>query len=103
MAERIEYKLEITINKRKLTRVIIDQHYTENHPEMDDEIILELIKTINEETFEVEKEGNGFQYFKVEPVNLADKPYRLVLMLCIYDDFLGVINAFRVNKGKNDE
>jgi hypothetical protein len=70
---------------------------------MDDEIILELIKAINEETFEVEKEGSGFQYFKVEPVTLEDKPYRLVLMLCIYDDFLGVINAFRVNKGKNYE
>jgi len=103
MTERIEYKLEITINKRKLTKVIIDQHYIENHPDMDDEKILELVKTINGETFEVEKEGNGFQYFKVEPVSLEDKPYRLVLMLCIYDDFLGVINAFRVNKGKDYE
>lgn len=47
------------------------------------------------------KKGD-FEYLRVEPVELDDKPYRLVLVLCIHDDYLGVVNAFRVSKGKQD-
>ena len=103
MTSRKEYFLKITINNRNLSRVVIDQHYQLNHPEMSDDLILELVKSINEEIFEIESETNGFQYFRVEPVMYEDKPYRLILLLYIHDDFLGVVNAFRVKKGKNDD
>lgn len=98
MQGRTEHNLKITINRKKLTRVIIDQHYTENHPEINDELIIELVKKIDKRTFEIESEVNGFQYFKVEPVIHEERPYRLVLLLCICDDYLGVVNAFRVNQ-----
>lgn len=46
--------------------------------------------------FPIEEEKDGFEYFVVEPVIYDDKPYRLVLLFYVFDDFLGVVNAFRV-------
>lgn len=68
---------------------------------MNDQLILELVKTLDEEILDVESEKNGYQYFKVEPVfpaSTQNHPYRLVLMICVQDDYIGVINAFRVNQ-----
>ena len=72
MAKRTEYTLEITINNRKLSRVIIDQHYQINHPEMNDDLILELVKTVNNRIFPIDDEKDGFEYFAIEPVNFEN-------------------------------
>lgn len=99
MNARNEYQLKITINGKKLNRVIIDQHYKAKHSAtVDDRMILALIKTLNNEIFPVDREEDGFQYFRVEPVILNKSPFRLVLVIYIHDDFLGVINAFRVKR-----
>lgn len=82
------HALKININRRSLTRVILDQHYTEKHPEVNDELILELVKKLNRDVFEIESEECGFQYFRAEPVMY--KKNHTVLLLCIHDDFLGV-------------
>jgi hypothetical protein len=97
--DRPEYPLQIVINERQLTRVIVDQHYKEKHAEsINDELILELVRELDGRTFPVEEERGDFQYFAVEPVTKDKKPYRLVLLICICDDYLGVINAFRVER-----
>lgn len=98
MSERNEYPLHVIVNHRSLTRVVIDQHYKEKHPDVSDELIIELVKSISGEEFLVESEVDGFQYFTAEPVFNNDSPYRLVMLLCIFDDYLGVINAFRVDR-----
>lgn len=104
MDKRHEYKLKITINGRKLNRVIIDQHYQEKHSAtVDDRTILELVKTLHEEVLPVDKEEDGYQYFRVEPVIHDKSPYRLVLVIYIHDDSLGVINAFRVKRRKHEK
>jgi hypothetical protein len=90
----------VIINGRSLSRVIIDQYYKDKHKEVTDEIILDLIREIDGENYDIESEKGGFQYFTVEPVYFKEKPYRLILLLCIHDDFLGVINAFRVQRKK---
>ena len=100
MSSRKEYNLSVIINGRTLSRVIIDQYYKDKHKEVTDEIILDLIREINGENYDIESEKAGFQYFTVEPVLYEEKPYRLILLLCIHDDFLGVINAFRVQRKK---
>ncbi len=100
MNDRKQYYLNVTINGNILSRVIIDQHYKEKHTEVTDEIILGLIREINGGNYDIESEANGFQYFTVEPVLYDEKPYRLILLLCIHDDFLGVVNAFRVQRKK---
>jgi hypothetical protein len=99
MSVRKEYQLSVEINGRKLTRVVIDQHYKENHAEsITDELILDLVKEIDGEVFTVDSVRGDFQYFVAEPVFNEMRPYRLVMVLCIHDDYLGVINAFRVNR-----
>ena len=98
MVERKEYPLEVTVNGRRLTRVVIDQHYREGHEDMNDEIILNLVGQLDGGYFPIDEEKDGFQYFVVEPVLYESKPYRLILLLCLFDNILGVVNAFRVRR-----
>lgn len=96
---RPEYPLKIVINGRKLNRVIIDQHYKEKHADsINDQLILELVKEIDGRIFPVEEVHGEFQYFTIQRVVKTDKPYRLVLLICMTDDYLGVFNAFRVDR-----
>lgn len=85
---RNEYPLRIRLNGLILNQVIIDQHYKEKHPDVTDEIILELVKQLDKKTYTVEIEADGFQYFRVEPVFYNQAPYRLVLLLCVGEDYL---------------
>lgn len=97
MIPRIEYFVSLEVNDRKLSRVIIDQHYRINHSDMNDQLILILVKKLHGGYFLIEKKSNsGFEYFTVEPIVYKEKHYRLVCCLCSYGDFLGIINAFRV-------
>lgn len=100
MGVRSEYRLSITLNQRRFSRVLIDQHYLKKHPELSDEIILELVKVVNYEIFHVDERQGEFEYFAVEPVFFSARPYRLILVVCSNDDYLGVVNAFRVGRGK---
>lgn len=65
---------------------------------MNDEIILDLVKTLDGKKFPPEKVQGENEYFTVEPVYLFEKPYRVVLVLCLTDNYLGVVNAFRVDE-----
>ena len=97
-SQRNEYSIRLFFNGVEIHRVLIDQHYRENHAEsMNDELILELVKNLDGGNYPVEDEDDGFQYFMVEPVVFETKPYRVILVMCVHDDFLGVVNAFRVN------
>jgi hypothetical protein len=99
MVDRVEYVLPLNINGRSLRRVLIDQHYLLKHAKsIDDQLILELVKKLNHRSFRIQSESGGFQYFAVQPVSHETKHYRLVLVLCIAGDYLGVINAFRIKK-----
>lgn len=99
MSDRTEYPLILTVNGRKVSRVVIDQHYKEKHSEsITDEIILELVKELDGGVFPIEIERADFQYFTAEPVFRDEAPYRLILVLYVHDDYLGVVNAFRVDR-----
>jgi hypothetical protein len=101
MTTRNEYKLKLTINERSIRRVIIDQHYQSKHAKsISDELILELVRSIDGEVFAIQAESKGFEYFAAELNHSDKKMYRLVLVLYIHDDYLGVINAFRIRKKK---
>lgn len=100
MSDRKEYPLELSINGRTLTRVIIDQHYKVNHPDITDQIILDLVLSLSGEIFPIEAFDDDFEYFTAEPVFRDQAPYRVVMVLCVFDDYLGVINAFRVDRSK---
>ena len=96
--DRPEYRLKLKINDRDISRILIDQHYREKHSDLDDQIILTLLRKLDGENFPVEMIRGEFEYFRAEPVMLDRKPYRVIMVLCVSDDFLGVINAFRVDE-----
>jgi hypothetical protein len=99
VSERPEYPLKITINGRNLSRVVIDQHYRVKHGQsMNDDVILDLVKTLDGKKFPLDRVQGANEYFTVEPVFRLEKPYRVILVLCLTDDYLGVVNAFRVNE-----
>ncbi len=99
MSERPEYPLKITINGRNLSHVIIDQHYRVKHGQsMNDDVILDLVKTLDGKKFPPDRVQGENEYFTVEPVFRLEKPYRVILVLCLTNDYLGVVNAFRVNE-----
>ena len=99
MSSRTEYTLPIQINERRLKRVIIDQHYLLDHAEsVNDVLILSLVKSIDGGTFRIDSEDYPFQYLVADPVFNMNQPYRLIMIVCLHDDYLEVINAFRVNK-----
>ena len=93
---RREYPHALTFNGRRFSRVLIDQHYQQNHPDMSDQTILELIKAQDGTQQEPAAEQDGFLYFKIED-RWQGKRYRLILTYC-EEDYLGVINAFRVKE-----
>jgi hypothetical protein len=99
VSERPEYPLKITINGRNLSHVIIDQHYRVKHGQsMNDDVILDLVKTLDGKKFPPDRVQGENEYFTVEPVFRLEKQYRVILVLCLTDDYLGVVNAFRVNE-----
>lgn len=99
--ERTRHKITLVINERSISTVIIDQHYRENHSEtMNDELILKILAEISGQFFPTISKDNDFEYFKAEPIILDEKPYRLIFLLFIHKDTLGVINCFRVQRSK---
>ena len=95
---REEYKLELRFNGRVISRLIIDQHYKIAHPEISDELILELVKMLDGLRRNVDSENFSFEYYKEEPLIYNNQPYRLVFLIPKGEDFLGIINAFRVRR-----
>jgi hypothetical protein len=96
--DRPEYALSLVINDHPVKRVLIDQHYRQKHGDLNDQIILDLVKKLDGQNFPVEITRGDYDYFRAEPVILQGSPYRLVMVLCVSDDFLGVVNAFRVDR-----
>jgi hypothetical protein len=92
--------MQLKLNGKDINRVIIDQHYKKKHGDLTDEIILKLLKSIDGEDVAIVKTEEDFEYYKIEPVFYNQAPYRLIIVLNIFENFLGVVNAFRVEKKK---
>jgi hypothetical protein len=97
-----EYMLGITVNGRKLNRVLIDSHYEVKHSDsINDALILDLVKKLNGGTFEHDKViKTGWEIYANDPWYLDGKPYRIVWCLHPDETCLGVINVFRRPNGK---
>ncbi len=103
MSKRNEYRCAILFNGARLNRIIIDQHYKEKHNEITDELILNiLLQKVNDISVRTENNSDetGFQYFKVRALEFQNRYYRLILVTSKTEDYLGVVNAFRVEKRK---
>ena len=98
MGERREYNLALILNKRYFKLLVIDSHYEKKHSDINDKLILQLVEQLNGINIEPVDESGGFKYFAYE-MRWKSKKYRLVLTYCD-EDFLGVVNVFRVKEKK---
>jgi len=101
--DRKPYAQSIEFNGIVFSSIVIDQHYKEKHPDISDELILGMLELeIYGRKFDPEDDADvdGFQYFVIDPVEFQGNPYRLILTTCSTEDYLGVVNAFRVEKKK---
>ena len=95
--DRRSYKKHITLNNRSFTRVIIDPHYEQKHSDMSDRLILELVSEFDGKEIDPDSAPKeGFEFFRYE-ITYKGKIYRLILTYG-KEDFIGVVNAFRVKE-----
>jgi hypothetical protein len=90
--------VSLVFNGLRIDEVIIDQHYKLKHPEVSDRVILKLIIQLHNLVLKPSELKNEFLYYMEEPIFLDDKPYRLVFVMEKNKNYLGVINAFRIQE-----
>jgi hypothetical protein len=98
---RRHYEIDsIFINDRSISEVVIDSHYENKHTDyIDDNLILILVSQLDggyELPVDVK---DDFSYF-VKVIEVNKKYYRLIWLLENKYNYIGIINAFRVKKGR---
>jgi len=95
MARR-EYAVQLAINGRRISKVVIDSHYELRHRQsINDSVVLELVNLLSGNTFEPEAESGTFQYFVSDNLIVGSKRYKLVWLLERNELYVGVVNAHR--------
>ena len=95
MSERRSYAVKMVINGREINEVVIDPHYETKHSDIDDALILELVKQLEGGEFLPEEYDGEWQYFMLDRIEHLGKSYRLVWCMRDRRLFIGVINCFR--------
>ncbi|RYZ78386.1 MAG: hypothetical protein EOP06_29160 [Proteobacteria bacterium] len=93
--KRRSYEIDIVINAKPISRVIIDPHYELKHSaSMSDELILELVRKLDGARTEPEKRLGSYAYFESR-IELRAKSYKLIWLLEENEIYIGIINAYR--------
>jgi hypothetical protein len=83
----------IKLNGRTITKVIVDPH-VRKHPNVTDDMILDLVRELNGGEFRPEEIKPPFEYF-VTLDYLGEQRYRMVWLLEQDEIYIGVITVFR--------
>lgn len=96
---RREYDIHITVNSRRIHKVIIDDHYEIKHKEsINDELILRLVRLLDGGTYPVQDRDTPYEYFVTDGLKVDGKLYKLVWLLEDDQLYIGVLNAYRRRK-----
>lgn len=96
MVNRREYEISITVNSRRITKVVIDDHYEDKHrASVSDGLILRLVGLLDGGVFPVQDRNEAFEYFVTDRLKLDSKFYKLVWLLEGDELYIGVVNAYR--------
>jgi hypothetical protein len=95
MRERRSYALNLVVNGRPINEVVIDAHYEIKHPDIKDDLILELVRGLDGKEFQPEEREGEWEFFMLDRIEHKGKEYRLVWCMREASPFLGVINCFR--------
>ena len=90
------YGTNIIINELAISEIKISSHYELRHKDsITDEIIIDLIKTLDGKSFEPETIDGVFQYFVNDKIELKEKLYKLIWVLEDNKVYVGAVNAYR--------
>ncbi len=93
---RRDYEVSIVVNDVLINKVIIDSHYERKHADsVTDEIILELVKTLDGQEAEPNSTEDPFTYFVNDAIEYKGKTYKLIWLLEDRQIYIGVVNAYR--------
>jgi hypothetical protein len=95
MKRRRSYKMRLLINGRPIEDVVIDPHHEIKHPDIDDELIVGIVKRLNGKEFQPEARQGEWEFYLLGRIGYRGKLYRLVWCLQDASPLLGVINCFR--------
>ena len=95
MKRRRSYKMHIVVNGRSIEEVVIDPHYEVKHPDIDDELILKLVRRLDGREFQPETRHDEWEFYVLDRIEYRGKRYRLVWCQRDASPLLGVINCFR--------
>jgi hypothetical protein len=97
MIKEVDFVIEV--NGCRFSKIFLNQHYKEKHPDITDikeELILELISLfVNKREFQPDKETT--EYFVLRQIIYQGKSYRLIWKIESGSKFI-IINCHRVRK-----
>jgi len=94
---RWDYELKIIFNKSKIIVVTITDHYRKEHPEITNELILELLKKLDSWKLEPTKYSNQKKVYRWE-ITYQKKRYRLIFWFKNgTTDHLWIRNCYPIN------
>jgi hypothetical protein len=96
------YKFKICVNGHDISEVLIGRHYLEKHSTyMNDEIILQLVFSLDGHSFPIDSVTNGIEYYVADVELESNKVYRIIwLFEGAKMEILGVVNAYRRKRSK---
>lgn len=90
-----KYDLDLVFNDTSFGEIWIDPHYETKHSgSINDLLILEILRSINDTQIEPNARITGFQFYELDAL-FKEKSYRLILVVPISLTYLGVRNAYR--------
>ena len=93
---RREYDISVTVNGRRITKVVIDPHYELKHSDsVSDNVILSLVKLLDGGIFPLQEKTGMFEYYVTDGLKLEERLYKLVWLLEDNELYIGVVNAYR--------
>lgn len=96
MTKRREYAVRLTVNGRKISKVIIDPHYELKHSNsVDDALIVRLVEKLDGGQFEPDEETDEFEYYVSDGLEIEGRRYKLVWLIEGREIYIGVVNAYR--------
>jgi hypothetical protein len=103
-----EYRLAITVNGNNIKKVRIGKHYELKHGHyLDDQLILDLVQSLDGEQFKIDSITNGIEYYAADVMHFAANTSKKIFRLIwLFEgdaiDVLGVVNAYRRKNSKKE-
>lgn len=95
-SSKAAYPLNLEVNGYQFSKIDISHYYLKKHPDINDELILELLKLfVDKKTFQPDKLTTD--YFVLEKILYRDKKYKLVWQIKNKNSFI-VVNCHRIKK-----